>query len=239
MMPFWIAVQFLTCWPIRLSRFPAPEQIGQSILYYPWVGLLLGLALLSIQTLLHGATPAIQGALLLAFWVISTGALHLDGLADTADAWIGGLGDRQRTLEIMKDPRSGPMAITVIVLVLVTKFAALQSAPMEAVLLSPWIARALLPLLFLTTAYVRPNGLGSLLARHMPSKAAFIFAGTVQAGFMFLLGGAHVLEGILVGLGIFLCARCIMCRRIGGTTGDTAGAMVELVEAGVLLAYSV
>jgi adenosylcobinamide-GDP ribazoletransferase len=53
-------------------------------------------------------------ALLLAVWVLLTGGLHLDGLADTADAWIGGQGDRDRTLAIMKDPRSGPIAIVAI-----------------------------------------------------------------------------------------------------------------------------
>lgn len=50
--------------------------------------------------------------------MLITGGLHLDGLADTADAWVGGQGDRDRTLAIMKDPRSGPIAIAVIVLLL-------------------------------------------------------------------------------------------------------------------------
>jgi adenosylcobinamide-GDP ribazoletransferase len=61
--------------------------------------------------------PGVAAALVLILWVWSTGALHLDGLADSADAWVGGLASRERTLEIMKDPRSGPAAVTAIGLV--------------------------------------------------------------------------------------------------------------------------
>ena len=75
--------------------------------------------------LLEGASPLLQAALLLALWVALTGALHLDGLADSADAWLGGFGDPARTLEIMKDPRSGPVAVVVLVLLLLLKFSAL------------------------------------------------------------------------------------------------------------------
>ena len=60
-----------------------------------------------------------------------TGGLHLDGLADSADAWVGGFGDRARTLEIMKDPRSGPAGVTAIVSLLLLKCAALASLSVE------------------------------------------------------------------------------------------------------------
>lgn len=66
-------------------------------------------------------------ALVLALWVYFTGAMHLDGVADTADAWVGGLGDHQRTLEIMKDPRVGAMAVAAMLLVLLVKFAAITA----------------------------------------------------------------------------------------------------------------
>lgn len=82
-----------------------------------------------------------------AVWVGLSGGLHLDGLADTADAWIGGHADRQRTLEIMKDPRSGPIAVVVLLLVLLLKFAALVvllgQGAWAGLLLAPWLGRAL------------------------------------------------------------------------------------------------
>jgi adenosylcobinamide-GDP ribazoletransferase len=111
MTPLLIALQFLTRLPISLAGMPAPQQIGRSLLWYPVVGLLLGLWLVGLQQLLGDTPLPLQTALLLAVWVGSTGGLHLDGLADTADAWVGGFGDRQRSLEIMQDPRSGPIAV--------------------------------------------------------------------------------------------------------------------------------
>ena len=172
--PALIALQFLTRLPVRLPGMPKPEQIGRSLLWYPLVGVLLGGLLLALHGLL-GDTPALlQAAILLAVWVGLSGGLHLDGLADTADAWIGGHADRQRTLEIMKDPRSGPIAVVVLLLVLLLKFAALVvllgQGAWAGLLLAPWLGRALLPLLLLTTPYVRAGGLGAALAEHLPRQ---------------------------------------------------------------------
>ena len=154
-----IALQFLTRLPVSLPCMPTPEQVGRSLLWYPLVGLLLGLLLWGAHLLL-GQTPALlQAAIILALWVGLSGGLHLDGLADTADAWVGGFGDRERTLTIMKDPRSGPIAVVVLVLLLLLKFAALftllQAGQSIYLLLLPWLGRSLLPLLLATTPYVR------------------------------------------------------------------------------------
>lgn len=81
-----IALQFLTRLPVSLPGMPTPEQVGRSLLWYPLVGLLLGLLLWGAHLLL-GPTPALlQAAIILALWVGLSGGLHLDGLADTADA---------------------------------------------------------------------------------------------------------------------------------------------------------
>ena len=149
--PLLIALQFLTRLPVRLPGMPAPEQVGRSLLWYPLVGLLLGALLLAAQALLNQQPAVLQAALLLTLWVALSGGLHLDGLADTADAWVGGYGDRERTLAIMKDPRSGPIAVVVLVLLLLLKFAALlvllQAGQTLALLLAPWLGRSALPLL--------------------------------------------------------------------------------------------
>src|SRR5690606_7992123 len=121
-LPLLIALQFLTNLPIRLPGMPAPEEQGRSLLWYPLVGLLIGLVLVCGGWLLDDSANLLVAALLLTLWVGMTGALHLDGLADTADAWLGGFGDCERTLTIMKDPRSGPIAVVVLVLLLLLKF---------------------------------------------------------------------------------------------------------------------
>ncbi len=237
MLPLLIALQFLTSLPIRLPALPTPRQQGRSLLCYPLVGALLGALLWLGAILLAGAPPLLQAALLLTLWVALSGALHLDGLADSADAWLGGFGDRERTLAIMKDPRSGPVAVVVLVLVLLLKFAALlallQAQQYAALLLAPVLGRAALLALFLTTAYVRPSGLGQALAANLPRPWAR--GVLVVATLGCLPFGAPGLVALLLAVATFFLARRAMLRRLGGTTGDTAGALLELVECAVLV----
>lgn len=238
MTPLWIALQFLTRLPVRLAGMPTPEQMGRSLLYYPLVGALIGGLLMGAAQLLEAAPLALQAALLLSLWVALTGALHLDGLADSADAWMGGFGDRERTLAIMKDPRSGPIAVVVLVLLLLLKFAALlallEHGRQLALLLVPVLGRAAVLALFLHTPYVRAGGLGEALAKHLPrSTAGVVLTLTLLA--CLLLGGAWML---LVAVVIFFWLRRLMLQRLGGTTGDTAGALLEVLECGALLALA-
>ncbi len=237
MLPLLIAVQFLTSLPIRLPAMPTAQQQGRSLLHYPSVGLLLGALLWLAALLLGGTPPVLQAALLLTLWVALSGALHLDGLADSADAWLGGFGDRERTLAIMKDPRSGPVAVVVLVLLLLLKFVALlvllQAQQLVALLLAPLLGRTALLALFLSTAYVRPNGLGHALATNLPRERARGVLAVVVMGCLPLgVGGLLALGCAAV---TFLLARRAIRRRLGGTTGDTAGALLELVECAVLL----
>ncbi|MDP9522260.1 adenosylcobinamide-GDP ribazoletransferase [Pseudomonas putida] len=234
MLPFWIALQFLSSLPVSLPGMPAPRELGRSLLFYPLVGLLFGLLLWLASLMLQGTPAPLHAALLLTLWVLLSGALHLDGLADSADAWLGGFGDRERTLQIMKDPRSGPIAVVTLVLVLLLKFCALWVLVEQGIgaqlLLAPLIGRAAMLGLFLCTPYVRPGGLGQALAEHLPRRiAGWVLLGS--ALFCMVLGGWVV----VLALAMFAWLRHLICRRLGGTTGDTAGAMLELLELGVVL----
>ena len=102
-----------------------------------------------------------------------------------------------------------------------------------AVLLAVWLARSLLPLLFYCTPYVRAEGLGAALSRHLPRQTVpYLLA--VQAGLCLLFGWAGV-YALLAALGCFYLARRAMLQRLGGCTGDCAGALVELAELAILL----
>ncbi len=242
MLPFWIALQFLSSLPVSLPGMPTPAQMGRSVLFYPAVGLLFGLLLWLAGHLLQGVAAPLQAALLLALWVLLSGALHLDGLADSADAWLGGFGDRERTLQIMKDPRSGPIAVVTLVLVLLLKFCALwvlvEDGAGGLLVVAPIVGRAAMLGLFLTTPYVRPGGLGTALAEHLPRRAAgWILLGS--AGAVGVVGGWAVMAALLAALLVFAWLRQLMCRRLGGTTGDTAGALLELLELTVVVALAV
>lgn len=236
--PLLIALQFLTRLPVRLSGAPDERDIGRSLLYYPLVGLLLGGLLTALAWMPLGGGEGLRAAILLAAWVAASGGLHLDGLADSADAWVGGLGDRERTLAIMKDPNCGPAGVVALVLVLLLKFAALQALLVHgawvALVLAPLLARSALPALFLTTPYVRPGGLGDVLARCLPRRAALFVVLGVLAGIP-LATGVNGLWPLLAALASFIGLRALMLQRLGGTTGDTAGALVEIIETAVLV----
>lgn len=235
MLPFWIALQFLSSVPVRLPGMPSAEASGRSLLFYPAIGLLFGLLLWCTDALLAGAPVFLHAALLLTLWVVLSGGLHLDGLADSADAWLGGFGDRERTLMIMKDPRSGPMAVVTLVLVLLLKFCALlallEQGQQAALIMAPVLARASMLGLFMSTPYVRAGGLGQALADHLPGTAGAWLLGVVALASLALCG---VWLSLIVLAG-FVVLRRLMIRRLGGTTGDTAGAMLELLELLVLL----
>ncbi|WP_085703380.1 adenosylcobinamide-GDP ribazoletransferase [Pseudomonas sp. B15(2017)] len=238
MLPLWIALQFLSSLPIRLPGMPTPEQLGRSLLFYPLVGLLFGVILWALNLALAGAPLLLHAALLLTVWVLLSGALHLDGLADSADAWLGGFGDRERTLTIMKDPRSGPIAVVTLVLVLLLKFAALlalieQKQGMTLIFV-PMIGRAVLLGLFLTTAYVRAGGLGQALADHLPRKTGWQVL-ALSAAACVVIAGLNAVVALLLAVVVFIWLRHLMVRRLGGTTGDTAGALLELLEMSVLV----
>ena len=240
--PFIIALQFLTRLPTPQLENINEQEVGRSLAWYPLVGLIIGGLLIGFSALLNNLpnsiSDSLHAALLLGFWVVITGALHLDGLADSADAWLGGYGDKEKTLAIMKDPTSGPAAVVILILVLLIKFTALQSIIENndwlVLLFAPLLARGIMLLLFQTTSYIRPGGLGEALAKHHSHLIGWILILILIATCIFLM---H-LKGlvILTATGIvFLLLRTLMKKRIGGITGDTAGAMVELIELTILV----
>ncbi|MBT3196399.1 MAG: adenosylcobinamide-GDP ribazoletransferase [Gammaproteobacteria bacterium] len=236
MQPLIIAFQLLTRLPIPFAVEQSGKNRGYSILFYPLVGATIGGLLMLLALLLEGQPVTLQAALLLTLWVGLTGGLHLDGLADSADAWVGGLGDREKMLAIMKEPTSGPMGVTAIVLVLIVKWSALEALLEEGRLLlliwSPLLARTLLITLFQTTIYLRKGGMGESLADNIPDRIAWLLQLSVVG--VALMAGLHGAV-ILLYLGGALFYRWLVVRQLGGITGDVAGAMVEKMEVLLLL----
>ena len=239
MKPLFLAFQFLTRLPVPAQSTPEVKDWGRAVLFFPLVGLLVGALLAGFQFLLGSTAPLLQGALLTAAWVVLTGGLHLDGLADCADAWVGGHGDRDKTLAIMKDPASGPMGVVAVVVALLLKFAALASlvasGALCALLLAPLLGRSLLPALLLTTPYARPGGLGDVMAQALPRKSAAVLVLAVIAAALAL---GEWRAALAAGVVFFFLRRAALAR-LGGVTGDVLGAAVELSEAAVLVALAV
>ncbi len=239
---FWLALQFLTRLPTPRHIEICDAELGKSLLYYPLVGSIIGLILWLISLALAGQDNMLSAAIILTVWVLLSGGLHLDGLADSADGWLGGTGNREKTLHIMKDSRSGPAAIIAIFLLLLTKFAALQLLlSYEAgfmLVLIPVLGRSSILLLFTTTPYARQGGIGDIMAKSLPQKQAHIVWIAVIVA---LLLAAGIKQGLIICLWLFITGyllRRVMLRCIGGTTGDTAGAIIEIIEAVALIAIA-
>lgn len=242
--PFWLALQFLTRFPTPVLE-PTPKDLGRSVLAYPLVGLILGLVVVGVGiglAAIPGAPPLLIAALVLALWVGLTGALHLDGLADTVDAWVGSHQDPERARAIMKDPASGPMAVAALIMVLLIKFAALvavvETGAWLALLIAIVLGRAALTGLFLVVPYVREQGLGTEMATYLPRPSAFAVLAATGL-FIVILALVTGLWGLIAGLLLSLIMvfgiAAFLRGWLGGFTGDTAGATLEAVEVGALV----
>lgn len=240
-----------------------PEHHNRAQIWYPWVGALLGLVLIVLFMLVpHTWSSLLVAALLLTAWVVFTGALHLDGLADSVDAWVGGMGDAQKTLSIMKGPTSGPMAVVALVVVLLLKAGLIaQLLESDAILLLalvPLLARSwLLPFLY-STGYARKSrfdaqtvqtsehanwqgGMATDIAYRFPMVSALVSFSVCQLVFVVVL--ICLSQSLWGWLGINLCALLVLAlirraciNRIGGYTGDVLGAYIELQELIILFA---
>jgi len=239
MTSFIIALQFLTRLPLNINIQWTDEKVALSLPWYPLVGAVIGLCLIVVAKLFNAQDPLLIAAIILSFWVLITGALHLDGLADSADAWMGSHGNKERALDIMKDPQAGPVAVVVLILLLLIKFSAITSLNLQndmyLLLVPPVVARCVPLLLFLTTPYVRKNGLGSAMAEYLPVKQAWLVLACVLVCGIALLGITQVVLLIIFVGCVFWFLRYLMLKLIKGMTGDTIGAAIEIIEVVVLL----
>jgi len=185
MRSFLIALAFLTVLTIRFREMPDVPAVARSRFWYPVVGVFLG-ALLGgwSWAMAQLAPPAIAAFLVLLFWVLITGALHLDGFCDLSDGLFGGWTPEDR-LRIMKDPQRGTFAIAGCVLLLLGKFVALsqllhlQHFPMAAawtVGIAVLTARCLVLTLAANARYPRAEGTGKLFIEATRNQEAVAFS---------------------------------------------------------------
>jgi adenosylcobinamide-GDP ribazoletransferase len=235
---FPLALTFLTVFPWPRLREVSPGDLARSLFWFPWVGVLLGLIYWGAGVLLiRFFLPPAAAALLLLLTVLLTRSLHLDGLADTVDGLGGGRSPEDR-LAIMKDSRLGAFGAVSLVLVLLLKFAFLQTllnlTMTRSLILFPLISRWGLVLLAGLAPYARPGGgLGQAMTEGATTP---LIAGATAAALVlsFLAGGipGPIILG-LAGLGVWALS-CYCRRTLQGITGDVYGAAAELLETFVL-----
>jgi adenosylcobinamide-GDP ribazoletransferase len=241
-----LAVTLLTAIPLPGGRRAGQDAPGRraaawAMAWAPLVGVGLGAAaagVLILATRYGHAGSLLSAALAVTVLAALSRALHLDGLADTAD----GLGSRQpaaRALEIMKQSDVGPFGVVVLVLTLLLQVSALARADQLGrgpVAIAAAAVTARLAIVLACRRGVpsaRPGGLGALVAGSVrPLVAvAWILAGLGAAAAF----GWRYAAAMAVGLTLSAGLTALATSRFGGITGDVLGAAAEIAAAGCLL----
>lgn len=235
-----IAASFVTILPVASSKPTGDGAVARATWALPVAGLLVGLAGAAAYAIASrlGLTPGPAALLALATTVLVTGALHEDGLADTADG-LGGGRTRERKLEIMRDSRIGSYGVCALILSFGLRWSAL------AAIANPWAvalalcaahaaARAGVPALMSLVPPARPDGL-SASAGSPPGRSVAIAFAVGALALALALGPGKALVGlILLSLAGLILAR-LAVRQIGGQTGDILGAYEQIGEILILL----
>lgn len=250
---FRVAVQFLTRFPIRLSRAPSETDISRCGLYFPLIGAMIG----ALLWLLHYLFLSIQlptqmtAALLLAAGYLMTGGFHIDGLADTLDGF-GGSFDPNKKLEIMRDSRIGTYGTLAVVVFSLCRYAAYLNIPNEAALsyfLLPlaWGRYSSLVLIRLLP-YANPSHTDQPLKKVSSKpvvenlrKSELLLASVGILVSTWLLLGSQLSLIVIISFAIaIIVLKRVALEQINGITGDVLGAsnlIVEILLLCVILAH--
>ncbi len=235
---FWLALSFLTTLPAPQLPY-IPGGLSRSAVWFPFVGMIIGGILVVASLGLYLIFPAtVTAVLITALWIMLTGGLHLDGVADCCDGLLASALPEKR-LDILRDPRNGTFATLGLILFVGLKMTAVftllqNNTFIIPLLLAPAVARWLI----LPTAkqpLARPSGMGNEFAQGLTTR---------------ILGTAVLLPICITiysgwqGVIAILCAHLTTWwwvyfskKRIGGVTGDVYGAVVETAELVILLTF--
>lgn len=227
-----VAIQFMTRLPVRAGAV-TERDMADAIRWFPLAGLLVGLIVAAAAWLGDLRDPWAGALLALIAWVWITGALHLDGLGDIADAAGAGHGDPARIATVLADPHIGSFGTVAIVLQIVTRLVGLRlfldGHPVWLLILVPVVARVA-PLGWTLALPPLHEGLGRRFGAGATTGVLVLW--TVAAGALCLI----LAPAFLIVLPAALAWGWWLRRRIGGISGDGHGAGIELLETAMLLA---
>jgi len=234
------AFHFLTIIPPFSEKPFDAQALGKSVGYYPLIGGVIGLSLLVIDRLLSFLFPAsVVGVLLIAYWVAVSGGLHFDGFLDSCDGIFGGANPEER-LSIMKDERVGAFALIGGILLIAIKIVGINSMLVyrdEALLLAPIISRWGMSIAIVGFPYGRSTGLGKDIKEHSKKRDVMIATFIVMIIACIVAG----LPGVIIAMIAFIFTIGVsrfISGRIPGLTGDSYGAINEMVEVLVLIVFT-
>ncbi len=232
-----------------LSRLPVPMNTGDrgaaAAWAYPLVGLILGGAAAAVGACANwlGLPSALCAIASLATLIVLTGAMHEDGLADTADGFWGGWTPEAR-LDIMKDSRIGTYGVLALVLATAARWAAIWllfdqgvGAAAAALVISGAMSRATMPTLMTILPNAREKGLSQSVGATTPATAVVAWGVALLAALL-LAGMPAIWAGVWAAV-MTLCVAWLAKRKVGGQTGDVLGASQQLSEIAILFSLLV
>ncbi len=236
-----LAATFLTILPVGTAGAAQSTDVAASFGWFPLVGFGVGLTLCAIDWLLAPFFGhALRAVLVVLILTVLTGALHLDGVADTADA-LGAGRHRERALEILRDSRIGSFGAIALFFVIALKVVALAgsggSERYAMLYMAPGLGRWAMVALASGLDYLRAEGAGAAMLsrdRRRNLRVATVTAVIALTPLVTL----HALRACVVAAAASLALRAFYRRWLGGVTGDLIGAAGELVETAVLIALA-
>ena len=235
---FFVALSFLTRIPVRHKHEPS---IGLAAPWFPIVGIVVGAIVGGVAWGVSNlTTPLVGAAVGVLVGVVVTGAFHEDGLADIADAFVGGWSTEDR-LRILKDPLHGSYGVAAMcgsILLRVCALSAITPQQMfTAAIAAHCLARAGALALMLTTALARHEGLGSDYVKNLRVSKAIVSLCLSALVVIAITGvwSVGVVVSTLIGASII---RWWSIKKIGGITGDVLGAAEQVCETLILIVLS-
>lgn len=227
-----LATQFLTRLPTPTVESPRPDELAGSARWFPLVGLAVGGVVLGAVWFGARLDPWLGALSGLLAWAWVTGGLHLDGLSDLFDGLGAAHRDPTRLLKVMRDPHIGGLGALAMILQLVAKLVLLMLAARaeiwSALLLIPAWAR-LGPLFWGQVLPPLDPGLGERFARGIQPFHLALWTVALLAASIALMPALLLAPLVIAGWAIFLW------RKVGGMSGDTLGAGIEISESALLL----
>ena len=235
---FLIALQFITIIPVKKDLNYSEKNIARSMLYYPLIGTIIGIILVLVNMVgSHLLPDLVRDSLLLIFFVLLSGGIHFDGLADSFDGLFGG-NNKKQILKIMGDSNVGVYGVLAVVLILILKFTLLTELPIglknAVLIIVPTISRCAMVWAVYLFPYAKKEGFGKAFKLYLSKKEAWavaLYTTIITLTLLFLQG--IVLLVIAFG-GLWLFGNFFV-KKIDGLTGDNYGALNEIMEVLVLL----
>ena len=241
MKSFFLALGFFTRLPVPKTEF-TEESYAKALKLAPLVGFVIGLILWLIALLFDYLefSSLIRGAVLTGVYILLTGGLHFDGLSDTSDGMLSGR-SREQSLEIMKDSRIGVFGTLAIFMAGLLYFVFMTEIIAPALIVFAVCGRACLLISASMAPYARSDGMGKA-ASAAGGAAAIIIAITAALAMSLLMVHFTSLPlitpvAIAVAVLVTVCITAGFKKKLGGVTGDTFGAVIEISSLVFLFAF--